>query len=353
MAMDNSTVWLAYGMNADGGLVSVQDVIGGRTDLMCPYCHGLLTAKKGKVKSPHFAHTGETCDRVRRGKIPILPMYDRFNLHLTGREVEVLQTYWDLYGVHNWAGPWSDMAAKLEKKGFLQANVYRPRGWFEFTKLGKIPIGVLSLNLFSQVQEPMIMKQYDQLAYLAEKHPDDETSQTDFRIYVAQLRRILAATLYFVEVELDGSILHKIGVTRATWIEPREGDHPGPDTVRSAVHAGQSEGARDLAAPWQYRALLQASLCQAAGQAARIADRVFCLRRSQGGLTGFEAHAAERIDTGREANPECRCSHAGRSVAVGIRRYDRNGRGEGYSETQERNWKRLVILNFSEMKFYI
>ena len=212
-AMNDSTVWLAYGLNADGGLVSVLDVISGRTDLMCPYCHGLLTAKKGKVKSPHFAHTDETCDKVRRGKIPTLPMYDRFNLHLSGKEVEFLQTYWDLYGVHNWAGPWADMAAKLEKKGFLQANVYRPRGWFEFTKLGKIPIGALSLNLFSQVQEPMIMKQYDQLAYLAEKNLDDETSQTDFRIYVAQLRRILAATLYFVEVELDGSTLHKIGVT--------------------------------------------------------------------------------------------------------------------------------------------
>jgi hypothetical protein len=217
--MNDSTVWLAYGMNADGGLVSVQDVISGRTDLMCPYCHGLLTAKKGKVKSPHFAHTGETCDKVRRGTIPTLPMYDRFNLHLSGKEVEFLQTYWDLYGVHNWAGPWSDMAAKLEKKGFLQANVYRPRGWFEFTKLGKIPIGVLSLNLFSRVQEPMIMKQYDQLAYLAEKNPDDETSQADFRIYLAQLRRILAATLYFVEVQLDGSTLHKIGVTARSMDE--------------------------------------------------------------------------------------------------------------------------------------
>ncbi|MBW4458222.1 MAG: hypothetical protein KME55_39610, partial [Nostoc indistinguendum CM1-VF10] len=43
-------MWLKFGVAPDGKLVCVEDVGSGKTELLCPYCYGQLTAKKGKVK---------------------------------------------------------------------------------------------------------------------------------------------------------------------------------------------------------------------------------------------------------------------------------------------------------------
>jgi hypothetical protein len=85
-------------------------------------------------------------------------------------------------------------------------------------KLGKIPVGALSLALFNEIQEPLIAQRLDELeqaATWAWEHnaPILNEKLTDLRIYRAQLQRILAVTLYFLEVQADGETLHKIGVT--------------------------------------------------------------------------------------------------------------------------------------------
>lgn len=43
--------------------------------------------------------------------------------------------------------------------------------------------------------------------------PDKSFHLTDWRIYTAQLRKILLSTLYYLEVQADSQILYKIGVT--------------------------------------------------------------------------------------------------------------------------------------------
>ncbi|EAW35953.1 competence protein CoiA family protein, partial [Lyngbya sp. PCC 8106] len=75
-------MWLKYGVTPNGYLKCVDDVLKGKTNLTCLYCGGKLTAKKGRVKQHHFAHTDETCkpvvSRHKTKQFPGLPMYDRF-----------------------------------------------------------------------------------------------------------------------------------------------------------------------------------------------------------------------------------------------------------------------------------
>ena len=76
-------MWLKYGIDAENALIAIEDVPSGKTSVKCPYCEGGLTAKKGKIKEHHFAHTGETCRFVAgrdRREIPVLPLYDNFNI---------------------------------------------------------------------------------------------------------------------------------------------------------------------------------------------------------------------------------------------------------------------------------
>ena len=95
---------LKYGVNPEQELVTISEVTSGKTNLVCPFCgceasrrHRPLTAKKGKIKQHHFAHTGETCLRVRKGKLPSLPLYDNFHLHLSAKHFQLLKDLWREY----------------------------------------------------------------------------------------------------------------------------------------------------------------------------------------------------------------------------------------------------------------
>lgn len=91
-------MWLEYGVNSQSELITISEVVSGKTNLVCPFCDRQLTAKKGKIKQHHFAHTGETCLRVRKGKLPSLPLYDNFNLQLSGQEWQQIKQLWREYG---------------------------------------------------------------------------------------------------------------------------------------------------------------------------------------------------------------------------------------------------------------
>ncbi len=88
-------MWLRYGVGLNDVLVPIEDVASGKTVLKCPYCQSGLTAKKGRIKEHHFAHTDETCrpvgNRASRD-IPTLPLYDNFHIQLSGKELEQLKT---------------------------------------------------------------------------------------------------------------------------------------------------------------------------------------------------------------------------------------------------------------------
>jgi len=101
-------VWLLkFGVNADNQLVDIVDVPSGKSDLVCPYCGVKLVAKKGQVKEHHFAHTGQTCRSVTvKRDFPSLPLYDNFNIQLSGQALQLLKDLWKSCGDHGWSIPY-------------------------------------------------------------------------------------------------------------------------------------------------------------------------------------------------------------------------------------------------------
>lgn len=213
-------MWLRYGVDTDNSLVAIEDVPSGKTHLKCPYCGQKLIAKKGRLKEPHFAHFEETCRSVAsRGnrEIPVLPLYNNFSLQLSGKEFEQLKTLWSQYGARNDSIPRELVPVRFIYLGLLRENEYL--GSYKFTKLGKIPFGQLSLMLFNQVQEPLILAMMTELqgkterAFLAKLSSCAEWL-IDLQIYRTQLKKILSTTLYYLKIQADDQILHKIGVTQ-------------------------------------------------------------------------------------------------------------------------------------------
>jgi len=215
-------MWLRYGLDVDNMLVTIEDVPSGKTLLACPYCGTGLTAKKGRIKQHHFAHTGETCRAVAERNnqdIPTLPLYDSFNIRLSGEELEQLKVLWKNYGAKG-----STVPKFLVPRRFVLLNLLQEAEFSsntcdcEFTALGQIPLGELELMLFNSVQEPLLLQKLSQLEEKAERALSSNwlfllERLTDLKLYRAQLKRVLSNTLYFLEVEADGQLLHKIGVT--------------------------------------------------------------------------------------------------------------------------------------------
>src|SRR4028119_2410934 len=130
-------MWLKFGVSKDNAVVAIEEVKSGKTSLTCLYCGGGLTAKKGRVKEHHFAHTQETCrlvkERVARRDFPSLPLYDNFNIELSGKELEELKVFWKNYGVRN-----ENICVKPSLRLVLsKLLICNERGFYEFTNLGK------------------------------------------------------------------------------------------------------------------------------------------------------------------------------------------------------------------------
>lgn len=208
-------IFLEYGINEHGGLQYITDTQRGKTPLTCPYCGGLLTAKKGRKITHHFAHTGETCRAVASRDMDSikLPAYDRFGLELTAKELEELQHVAQTTSVHH-------NYRYLEANGFIDFSEYRAglrsnAGW-SLTHKGKIPFGECTLSSFATIQDELIRAKHEWLensAQWAKGKPDFDMLLTDLKLYRAQLRRILAASLYFLEITHAGGVIYKIGVT--------------------------------------------------------------------------------------------------------------------------------------------
>ena len=205
-------MWLKYGVNPERELITISSVASGKTNLVCPFCDRSLTAKKGKIKQHHFAHTGETCLRVRKGQLPSLPLYDNFHLQLKPKHFQLLKQLWREYGNTDYAI--ITVPFKLEMKKLFS---WTPQGYY-FTDLGKIPVGGLSLSGFNQVQEPLILSELDKLTASVEMARAIggallEEKLANLKIYRLQLQRILRFTLYFLKIKADAKTIYKIGVT--------------------------------------------------------------------------------------------------------------------------------------------
>lgn len=205
-------MWLKYGVNSERELITISEVVSGQTNLVCPFCDSQLTAKKGKIKQHHFAHTGETCLRVRKGQLPSLPLYDNFHLQLKPKHFQLLKDLWREYRHTDY--PIITVPFELEVKNLFR---WTPQGYY-FTELGKIPVGGLSLSVFNRIQESLICSELKKLNNSCEMARAIggvilEEKLAYLKIYQLQLRRILRFTLYFLQLKCDGKILYKIGVT--------------------------------------------------------------------------------------------------------------------------------------------
>ena len=220
-------VWLLkFGVSADKKLINIVDVKSGKSDLVCPYCGVKLVAKKGQVKEHHFAHTGQTCRSVTvKRDFPALPLYDNFNIELSGQALQLLKALWVSCGQNDWSIPFSVDLKPLIKAKLLQKNPYQNPPGYEFTQLGMIPVGALPLKEFNQVQEPLLLKKLSDIEGQVElakvlKSLDLKERVIDLWLYRTQFRRILEHRLYYLEVKTDSEPLYKIGVTKRT-IEER------------------------------------------------------------------------------------------------------------------------------------
>ena len=204
-------MWLKFGVALSGELTSIDEVVRGKTQLTCLYCGGGLTAKKGSVKEHHFAHTEESCkpvsQRIKTKAFPALPLYDNFTIQLKGEELEQLKVLWKEYGAQKRSIPKDLVNFRWELKGLVESSGdgYAPfLRSYQFTDLGKIPVGALPLGLFNKVQEPLLLSELASLegsveiALSAGLSCLDER-RADLLIYRAQLRRILVNSLYFLK----------------------------------------------------------------------------------------------------------------------------------------------------------
>jgi len=245
-------MWLKFGVARSGLLTGIDEVVRGKTQLTCLYCGGSLTAKKGSVKEHHFAHTEETCkpvsQRIKTKAFPSLPLYDSFNIQLKGEELEQLKVLWKEYGAQDYGIPKDLVNFRWQLKGLLESEGDRT---YQFTDLGKIPVGALPLALFNQVQEPLLLSALASLegsveiAEAAGLSCLDER-RADLLIYRAQLRRILVNSLYFLEVKANGNCFYKIGITTRS-IEERIAE------VQRDVRAHYSNVAVSLLGLWEHR----------------------------------------------------------------------------------------------------
>lgn len=122
---------------------------------------------------------------------------------------------------------------------------------YQFTNLGKIPVGALPLASFNKVQEPLLLEELVKLersveiAEVAGLSCLDER-RADLLIYRSQLRRILVNSLYFLEVKADGNSFYKIGIT-TRQIEERIAE------VQRDVRAHYSDVVVNLLGLWESR----------------------------------------------------------------------------------------------------
>jgi hypothetical protein len=162
--------------------------------------------------------------------------------------LEQLKVLWKEYGARDYAIPKDLVNFRWQLKGLLESEGDRT---YQFTDLGKIPVGALPLALFNSVQEPLLLSELASLegsvemAVAAGLSCLDER-RADLLIYRAQLRRILVNSLYFLEVKADGNTFYKIGITTRS-IEERIAE------VQRDVKAHYSDVAVSLLGLWEHR----------------------------------------------------------------------------------------------------
>lgn len=196
-------IWLEYARSQDGNLVHVEDSQRGlASGLLCPFCGAEVIARQGGEVAWHFAHLAEqSCAPARQLSRISIPLYDDFFLGLKPRRLAELVQFAETGKIAD-----SRVQRRLVGAGLIEWNPYarNGRGIWELTKRGKIPLGALSVPLFSEIQDTELRRFLDFL-------PADGVDAEIMREHWARLQ---ANALYFLKVETPGlQLLHKIGMT--------------------------------------------------------------------------------------------------------------------------------------------
>jgi hypothetical protein len=162
--------------------------------------------------------------------------------------LEQLKVLWKEYGAQDYAIPKDLVNERWQLKGLLESEGSRS---YQFTELGKIPVGALPLALFNRVQEPLLLSELASLEGSVEMVVAAglsclEERRADWLITLAQLRRILVNSLYFLEVKANGHCFYKIGITTRS-IQERIAE------VQRDVRAHYSDVAVSLLGLWEHR----------------------------------------------------------------------------------------------------
>ena len=247
--------WLRHVLNKDNALVNIEDVKSGRSALRCPYCEDTLTAKKGRIKEHHFAHTHQTCaaviERTQSESLPRLPLYTAFALDLGYLELEELLKLWQQYGEPGVKVPEPRYSQLIDGEYLRYNRFIGCNGGYEFTKLGKLPVGGLSVPLFADIQKARMLERLYDLEDSAWYEFQGNDSQCDhafigtfgdYRLYSAQLERLLSTSLYYLQIDAAKERFYKIGVTTRT-VEERVSEieydlqrHIGAATIKILGH---------------------------------------------------------------------------------------------------------------------
>ncbi|MGL6316645.1 GIY-YIG nuclease family protein [Vibrio sp. WXL103] len=99
-------MFLTFGVAPTGEWISIGETKAGKTELVCPFCKQQLIARKGKIKSHHFAHHGNTCQLSEKASQNTqLPTIDHFEL-LDTNELKYLERrqQYQHKDIYSWGG---------------------------------------------------------------------------------------------------------------------------------------------------------------------------------------------------------------------------------------------------------
>jgi hypothetical protein len=135
---------------------------------------------------------------------------------LSGKELEELKVFWLNYGVRD-----EGIIVKPSFKLILSKLLAWNEGeFYEFTSLGKIPVGALPLRLFNEVQEQKLLEKLSKLeqaaqrAQLINSRLTEYFQFTDTEAVWDDLRQMQPKVLEPVELELlEGNANKAMSVT--------------------------------------------------------------------------------------------------------------------------------------------
>lgn len=140
-------IWLQYGVDQGNKQVAIEDVTSGKTKLIYPCCSSALIAKEGSVKEHHLPTLTKPAiqsSSIEPRELPTLPLYDAFDIFLSGKELDVLKKLWHKHKSHNNGIHRLEILPVFTREKLLEYDQHLTTlnscGGYQFTDLGKIPV---------------------------------------------------------------------------------------------------------------------------------------------------------------------------------------------------------------------